>query len=151
MGHKLVAGAALAALTLAVAGWWTVEFRAGAEPTGDDAVSVAQGAQLYQAHCAACHGADGAGQANWRVRKPNGKLPAPPLNGDGHTWHHPDAQLQAMVAQGIEALAPAGYESDMAGFGDRLSDAEIRAVLAHVKTWWPEHKRRHQASLGGGD
>jgi hypothetical protein len=26
-------------------------------------------------------------------RKPDGKLPAPPHDASGHTWHHADAQL----------------------------------------------------------
>jgi mono/diheme cytochrome c family protein len=32
--------------------------------------------------------------------------------------------------------APQGYESDMPGFADKLSDGEIRAVLAYIKSHW---------------
>ena len=109
--------------------------------------NVAAGRQLYQANCAACHGADGQGQPNWRERRADGKLPAPPMNGDGHTWHHPDGQLFAMVKHGIEALAPEGYESDMQGFGNRLSDPEIRQVLAYIKSRWSPEKLARQQEI----
>jgi mono/diheme cytochrome c family protein len=108
---------------------------------------IAAGERIYQANCAACHGADGQGQANWRERRADGKLPAPPMNGDGHTWHHPDDQLFAMVKYGIEALAPEGYKSDMQGFADRLSDTEIRQVLAYIKATWPSEKLARQQDI----
>jgi mono/diheme cytochrome c family protein len=108
---------------------------------------IAAGQELYQANCAACHGAQGQGQPNWQERRADGKLPAPPMNGDGHTWHHPDGQLFAMVKQGIEALAPEGYKSDMQGFDDRLSDREIRQVLAYIKSTWPSEKLARQQDI----
>ena len=114
---------------------------------GMTAAKIAAGDRIYQATCAACHGIDGAGEANWRVRRADGKLPAPPMNGDGHTWHHPDDQLFAMVKYGVAALAPEGYRSDMAGFGNRLSDAEIRQVLAYVKSTWPAEKLARQQEI----
>jgi mono/diheme cytochrome c family protein len=122
----------------------------GNDGSADGAMSeaeIAAGEQLYQANCAACHGADGQGQPNWRERRADGRLPAPPMNGDGHTWHHPDGQLFAMVKRGIEAMAPEGYKSDMQGFGDRLSDAEIRQVLAYIKSTWPEDKLARQQEI----
>jgi mono/diheme cytochrome c family protein len=122
----------------------------GNDGSADGAMSeaeIAAGEQLYQANCAACHGADGQGQPNWRERRADGRLPAPPMNGDGHTWHHPDGQLFAMVKHGIEAMAPEGYKSDMQGFGDRLSDAEIRQVLAYIKSTWPEDKLARQQEI----
>jgi mono/diheme cytochrome c family protein len=36
----------------------------------------------------------------------------------------------------VPPYAPAGYESDMPGFGGALSDDEIRAVLAFIRTRW---------------
>jgi mono/diheme cytochrome c family protein len=32
--------------------------------------------------------------------------------------------------------APPGYESDMPAFAGKLSDEEIRAVLAYIKSHW---------------
>jgi mono/diheme cytochrome c family protein len=109
-----------------------------------DPRQVALGKQVYIDHCAACHGANLEGQPNWRERNPDGKLPAPPHDASGHTWHHPDAQLFDITKRGTAALAGAGYQTDMREFGSLLSDAEIWAVLAYIKsTWPPEIRARH--------
>ena len=108
---------------------------------------LALGRGVYQAHCASCHGADLEGQANWRKRGPDGLLPAPPHDETGHTWHHPDGQLFVMTKHGTAALVGPGYETTMTGFGEVLSDTEIRAVLAYIKSRWPETIRRRQAGI----
>lgn len=101
------------------------------------------GAQLYAAHCALCHGARLEGQAYWRHRLPNGKMPAPPHDESGHTWHHPDAVLFGITKYGlVPPYAPAGYASDMPGFADRLSDDEIRSVLAFIASHWTSEEGR---------
>ncbi|MEH0072948.1 hypothetical protein V6L77_26360 [Pannonibacter sp. Pt2-lr] len=35
----------------------------------------------------------------------------------------------------------------MPGFADLLSDAEIRAVLAYIKSTWPERERTYQENV----
>jgi mono/diheme cytochrome c family protein len=104
-----------------------------------DPASVARGKLLYANQCAACHGANLEGQPDWRTRLPNGRLPAPPHDKSGHTWHHPDAVLFDIVKNGLVPgkTAPDGYQSDMPGFGQTLSDADIVAVLAYIKSTWP--------------
>ena len=93
--------------------------------------------------CASCHGANLEGQANWRQRKPDGRLPAPPHDETGHTWHHPDAQLFALTKYGPANLVSQGsYESDMPGYDGVLSDAEIVAVLSYIKSTWPREIRK---------
>ncbi len=95
------------------------------------------GEAIYAAHCAACHGAKLEGQPDWRQRLPNGRLSAPPHDESGHTWHHPDRVLFAITKNGmVPPYAPPGYESDMPAFAGRLSDDEIRAVLAYIKSHW---------------
>ena len=116
------------------------EDRAGAD-------RVVIGRQLYDAHCAACHGADLEGEPNWRQRKPDGTLPAPPHDATGHTWHHPDQQLFAITKFGTAALIGPEYQSTMRGFGDELSDAEIWAVLDYIRSRWPDEIRRRQAEI----
>lgn len=102
-----------------------------------DVQKVASGAKLYAQHCAACHGAKLEGQPNWRSRLPSGRLPAPPHDESGHTWHHPDGVLFGITKHGlVPPYAPSDYESDMPGFGDKLSDDEIWAVLAYIKSQW---------------
>ena len=41
----------------------------------------------------------------------------------------------------------ARYRTTMVGFGDRLSDEEIWAALAFIKSRWPETVRRRQAEI----
>ena len=69
------------------------------------------GALIYQARCASCHGVHLEGQANWRERGADGRLPAPPHDASGHTWHHPDDVLIRItkegVAKAVKASAPA--------------------------------------------
>jgi mono/diheme cytochrome c family protein len=98
---------------------------------------VALGGKLYLEHCAACHGARLEGQPDWQKKLPNGRFPAPPHDDSGHTWHHPDEVLLAITKHGlVPPYAPAGYESDMPAFAGKLSDDEIRAVLAYIGSHW---------------
>lgn len=115
-------------------------------PTKADAGNpslVAQGAKIYAAQCASCHGANLQGQPDWRTRMANGRLPAPPHDASGHTWHHPDDVLFAIVKNGVvPPNAPPGYQSDMPAFSGRLKDSEIWAVLAFIKSRWPDDVRK---------
>jgi len=64
-------------------------------------------------------------------------MPAPPHDDSGHTWHHPDAVLFGITKKGVvPPYAPVGYESDMPAFAGKLSDDEIWAVLAYIKSHW---------------
>lgn len=111
----------------------------GEAPRADpkNAAQVASGAKVYAARCAACHGANLQGQFNWRQRLPNGRLPAPPHDASGHTWHHPDDVLFGITRNGlVPPYAPPGYQSDMPAFKTTLSDDEIWAVLAYIKSRW---------------
>lgn len=111
----------------------------------DDPDQVALGASLYRQHCGACHGAKLEGQPKWRTRKPDGKLPAPPHDGTGHTWHHSDELLFRLTRTGVKPpLAPDGYKSDMPAFEGVLNDEQIWAVLAFIKSQWPSTIRERQ-------
>ena len=111
-----------------------------------DAQQVALGDKIYRAHCASCHGADLKGEPNWRSRRADGRLPAPPHDETGHTWHHPDEVLFRITKQGVSAMVP-NYESDMPAYADILTDAEIWAVLAYIKSRWPEPIQNRQANI----
>jgi mono/diheme cytochrome c family protein len=103
------------------------------------------GQALYLEHCASCHGVELQGQPNWMQRLPNGRLPAPPHDETGHTWHHSDEQLLAIVRDGLAAIAP-GYETDMPAFGPKLDDREVMAILDYIKQTWPDRERDIQQS-----
>ncbi|MCA8927283.1 MAG: cytochrome c [Alphaproteobacteria bacterium] len=144
---------ALAVVIVAVVGvggwryWQSTQPSAAAVPAIDanDAELVALGRDVYRAQCASCHGLDMRGEPNWQQRKPNGRLPAPPHNETGHTWHHPDSVLFALTKYGLSAVAGRPVTTDMPAFEGTLSDREIAASLAYIKSTWPlEIRRRHQ-------
>lgn len=103
---------------------------------------VARGEAVYRQHCAACHGAKLEGQADWRRRRPDGRLPAPPHDETGHTWHHTGELLINIVRDGMVApWAPDGYQSDMPAYRGILGDEDIVAVLAYIASRWPDEVR----------
>ncbi len=115
----------------------------GADP--ENAAQVALGRQVYAANCASCHGANLEGQPNWQQDLPTGGRPAPPHDASGHTWHHNDQSLFTTTKYGGQATAPAGYKSNMPAFGNVLSDQQIWAVLAYIKsTWSPDIRAAQQ-------
>ena len=93
---------------------------------------VAQGEQYYQANCATCHGATGAGDARAGV---------PALNGSMHSWHHGDSQIAGLIRRG-------GIQ--MPAVGADWSDEQIIAVLAYIKQWWAPQQRATQARISSG-
>lgn len=91
-------------------------------PSGDD---LNQAQNLYEQHCAECHGIDGEGQQP----EPNAPGMAPPHNESGHTWHHPDQQNFSTVWLGT---------ANMPAFHDKLTTEEILLILGFIKNWWGE-------------
>jgi len=125
---------------------WRGEDKPDAEATStmDNSSLIAMGKSIYASQCAACHGANLEGQANWRERKPNGRMPAPPQDETGHTWHHDDATLFNLTKYGLSALVGSRVETDMPAYDGVLSDEQIRASLAYIKSRWPQEiQRRH--------
>lgn len=55
--------------------------------------------------------------------------------------------LIAITTHGSAAVVGGGYESDMPGFADILSVAEIEDVIAFIKSTWPARERGHQAAV----
>ncbi len=106
-----------------------------ADPTNERL--VAQGRIVYGQYCASCHGPNLEGQPSWQEALPEGGRPAPPHDETGHTWHHADELLFEIVQKGPESSTLPGYVYRMPAFGGALSDDEIWAVLAYIKSTWP--------------
>jgi mono/diheme cytochrome c family protein len=70
-----------------------------------------------------------------------------PWRAAGHTWRHPDRHLFEITKFGGEAKAPPGFRSNMPGFAGKLTDADIWAALAYIKSRWPAEVRRRQAAI----
>ena len=98
------------------------------------AAQAEQGGELYQVHCAECHGDNAEGSvANWREANEDGTFPPPPLDGSAHTWHHDMGALRRSIRFGGKPLG-----GTMPAFQETLSPEEIDSVIAHFQSLWPE-------------
>ena len=146
-GKRALFGSAILLVVIsATALWWISAEKKRLGDPGDPA-QVLSGRDVYNRYCASCHGNKLQGEPNWQRRKVTGRLPAPPHDASGHTWHHPDAQLFGITKNGIGPYAPAGYQSDMLAFGNMLSDEQIWAVLAYIKSTWPKEIQEQQREV----
>jgi len=131
------------AATLAIFLW-----RPQTRPDLSDPRRIQAGAPIYAKQCASCHGDNLQGQPNWTTRLPNGRMPAPPHDESGHTWHHPSAILFAITKNGLKPpYAPPDYQSDMPAFAGVLSDDEIWNALAFIRSRWPAAVRAKHDEL----
>lgn len=135
---------AMAVVAIGGGAWLFFGDDAGGEVDARNAELVALGKSVYARACASCHGANLEGEGEWRARKPDGSLRAPPHDATGHTWHHPDETLFGITKFGGQATAPPGFKSNMPAFKDQLSDREIWAVLSYITSRWPEHIRQRR-------
>lgn len=105
---------------------------------------VDDGRRVYAQACSSCHGASLKGEADWRERLADERMPAMPLDATGVAWRRSDKSLFAII-KGGPAAYPAGYSTDMPAFGGQLSDEEIAATIAYIKSEWPPEIRAEQA------
>jgi cytochrome c oxidase cbb3-type subunit II len=100
----------------------------GAAAGGYDA---AKGSSLYTANCAACHQASGEG------------LPGafPPLKGNAVVNNDDATEHIHVVLRGLQATQVGGvlYGGAMPPFADRLSDADVAAILDFERSSWGNH------------
>ena len=96
-------------------------------------VDYSRGARLYQLNCAMCHGKDAEGNKGWRRLDENGKNPPPPLNGTGHTWHHPGKSLINTIKNGTAKIG-----GNMPAWKNKLSDSEIKLILTWITAQWTD-------------
>ena len=83
-------------------------------PLGDPA----NGATLYTANCAVCHGTEGEGGVGTQLQ-PNEFVQT-----------NTNAEMVAFIQEGRPGTA-------MAGFSTRLAEQEIADIVAHLRTWQP--------------
>ena len=103
-------------------------------PPGQTAIEE-EGRALYKKNCVSCHGgATGGRQEDF----------PPKHNANGHTWHHPDQQLALIILDGFQR---GGGALPMPSFRGDMSQDDVDAVLAYIKTWWTEQQRAFQAQV----
>jgi mono/diheme cytochrome c family protein len=98
---------------------------AAAAPSGSPAAP--DGAATFASNCASCHGAAGEGISGV----------FPPLNGSEVVAGQPET-IAKIVLQGLQGpvtVAGVGYNGLMPAFGGLLTDAQIAAVLTHVRSF----------------
>ncbi|MBN2147735.1 MAG: c-type cytochrome [Anaerolineales bacterium] len=100
------------------------EIPTGAIPAPDEPIlvtaeSLALGSELYAASCDNCHGPEGQGSQR-----------APSLNVRSYLAETPDAALQQIITLGVP-------ETSMPAWGDRLSEAQIQAIVGFIRSWEP--------------
>lgn len=101
---------------------------------GATSEQLAVGDKVFQANCQVCHGVKARGVVkDWQKKLADGAYPAPPLNGTAHAWHHNDKALLRSINMGGAAIG-----GIMPAFKDKLSQEERQAVLAYIKSLWPE-------------
>lgn len=102
------------------------------------------GQTVYNAQCATCHGANGEGQFPDAPLQPDitGRYGAPPHNDTGHTWHHDDDLLIRITREGGMGDPVNFYV--MPALESVLSEREIEAVIAYIKTMWTEEQQAAQ-------
>ncbi|MBK9052547.1 MAG: cytochrome c [Chloroflexi bacterium] len=108
---------------------------------------LTEGKTLYDTYCAACHGFNLEGEANWKENNPDGSFRAPPHDETGHTWHHSDAYLIESIQLGGTRLEANIGVSAMPPYKDVLTDTQIDAILAYIKQDWPDDILASQQSI----
>lgn len=154
--NRLTAVLCAGLLTLLGAGVyvWTVAAGEDAIGTMPEKVDLKEGQRLYGDYCAACHGANLEGQDNWQIAGEEGRLPAPPHDETGHTWHHGDQVLFEYTKLGGRALMAAQgmeFDSGMPGFEGQLEDQQIWNILGYIKSTWSERVQEIQAVRTEGE
>ncbi len=137
-------GAAYLFVAAAAVGYIALTGSFAGRGIGLDPAAVARGQALYGEHCARCHGANLEGQKGWETRRADGTVPAPPQNETGHTWQHSDRQIFDIVKLGGGIFSKRGERSEMPSYRDSLSDPDIWAVIAFIKSTWPQEVRDRQ-------
>lgn len=82
------------------------------------------GEARFQTYCAGCHESDGRGSAD-----------APPLADSAWITGPPD-RIIAIVLHGVRGrmmVAGTAYDREMPGFGHRLPDDEVAAVVTYIR------------------
>lgn len=139
-----------------VVGWYVLGMQQGElDGIGPEGVALdasdpkltGDGKQIYAAYCATCHGANLEGQPEWRTRNAEGRLRAPPLDGNGDAWNQTDDRLFAVTKYGPAAVTGREAATDMPIFNGVLTDREIAAALAYIKSTWPPEIRERQRAL----
>ena len=133
--EKTLSADEVGALVALVTRWGEVP--AGAIPAPDMPVpvttkSLALGAELYAANCSSCHAPQGQGSQR-----------APSLNVKAFLADTQDMAIQQIITLGVPSTA-------MQAWGDRMTEAEIQAIVGYLRSWEPTAPEVAVAQRGRG-
>jgi mono/diheme cytochrome c family protein len=91
---------------------------------------VANGAKLFQKHCAECHGPEAQGHPDWKNPQ---VVVAPPLDGGGPVTKRTQAQMALIIQRGASRKGVA----TMPGWSGRLSVQDVDDIILWYQALWP--------------
>ncbi len=94
--------------------------------------SLALGAELYASSCSGCHGTDGQGARR-----------APALNVKSFLEGTVDFAMQQIISLGVPGTS-------MPAWSDRMTEAEIQAIVGYIRAWEPTAPEVAEPARGGG-
>lgn len=97
------------------------------------AESIARGAAVFQRRCAECHGPGAQGHPDWRPKRDDKLVVAPPLNGSGPAARRKKAELKKIITEGISL----GGIPVMPRWNGRLNEGDIDDVITWFQALWP--------------
>ena len=95
--------------------------------------TIAKGGQLYAANCSQCHGPEGQGRG----------MRIPALNVKGLLTKTNDAALEQIITLGVP-------DTPMPAWGDRMTKADIQAVVGFLRSWEETAPEMVSPVRGGG-
>jgi mono/diheme cytochrome c family protein len=106
---------------------FTENSRLSASEISQNAAQVAAGGELWGQNCASCHGAQGQG------------VDAPALNSQEFLSSVSDEQIAGIIAGGVPGSEMPAWLAD---YGGALTQQQIDAVVAYVRSWEPNAPNR---------
>jgi mono/diheme cytochrome c family protein len=119
-------GCVCAGVLVTLTGGWMAPARAD---------ELARGAEIYAANCVSCHGPAGRPEPDSPLVQSLGIVPAN-FSDTLFNSREPASDWKIVITHGGPAL---GFSEKMPAFGEALTEADIDAVLAYVKTLGGEH------------
>jgi mono/diheme cytochrome c family protein len=114
---------------------FTESSRLSAAERSQNAARIAAGQELWSQNCATCHGQTGEG------------VDAPALNSQEFLTTVTDQQIAGIVKGGVPGTEMPAWLAD---YGGSLTDQQIEAIVAYIRSWEPNAPSRPDWRTPGG-
>jgi len=105
---------------------------------------IRAGGELYQKHCADCHGVEGEGG---EIKDKPGQETLP-LNSDDFLVTHASDTIGQIISYGQPGE---GMQAFGLAYGGQLTDQEIRAIVSFIQAWYVSPEEEAAQEAGGPD